>query len=425
MTPFDKDNINKDTFCLLPMMSLYMGPAQEVMPCCVGNWQSPMGKATSKESLIQIYNNDKFRQLRHDLVNGIKNPTCDHCWKFEELHATDRSLRKVTANKYKHLEQEVISRINPDYSLNKIEFNYLDIRFSNICNLKCRSCGGHFSSLWNADEEKLGWDKWQPERKKIMISVGDTDMMDLILEQLPNVKEIYFAGGEPLVQDEHYMVLDRILELGLQHKIEIRYNTNFAKLTHKGKKVTDYWQKFSKVVIGASLDGSHERGEYIRKGLDWATVIQNRKDVMAECPHVNFHISLTLSIMNAYNIVDFHREWVELGLIKPNEFMINLLFGPDCYRISNLPDHHKEKVIKLYEDQMAWLTARFNSGKDIKSDWIVDGYQGAIELIKQDRQPTWVNDWNWRNGAVDRIRDEDFFTVFPEFSDLKDLLNQP
>lgn len=422
MTPFDKNNINKDTFCMLPIMSLYMGPAQEVMPCCVGDWQNPMGKATSKESLIQIYNNDKFKQLRHDLANGIKNSACDHCWKFEELHSTDRSLRKSMNRKFRHIENEVLNRINPDYSLNKIAFHYLDIRFSNICNLKCRSCGGHFSSLWNADEEKLGWDKWEPDRKKIMISVGDTDMMDLILEQLPHVKEIYFAGGEPLVQDEHYMILDRILELGIQDQMEIRYNTNFSKLTHKGKKVTDYWKQFKNVVIGASLDGNHERGEYIRKGLVWKDVIQNRKDVMAECPNVHFHISLTLSIMNAYNIVDFHREWVELGLIQPNEFMINLLFGPDCYRISNLPENHKAQLIKLYEDQIAWLNMKFEEDTSTRSEWILDGYQAAIELLKQDRQPNWASEWNWRNNAVDNLRNEDFFAVFPEFADLKTIL---
>jgi organic radical activating enzyme len=425
MKPFDKNNINKDTFCMLPIMSLYMGPAQEIMPCCVGDWQSPMGKATSKESLIEIYNNDKFKQLRHDLINGIKTPACSHCWKFEDLHATDRSLRRRTLKKYENLEAELIERINPDYSLNKIEFNYLDVRFSNICNLKCRSCGSHFSSLWYADEEKLGWNKWQPDRKKIMISVGETDMMDLILEQLPNVKEIYFAGGEPLIQDEHYLILDKILELGIQDQIEIRYNTNFAKLTHKGKKVTDYWSKFSNVVVGASLDANYERGEYMRKGLVWSEAVQNRKTIMAECPNVQFHISLTLSIMNAYNIVDFHREWVDLGLIEPREFMINLLFGPDSYRISNLPNNHKEKVIKLYEDQITWLTSYIDPSKAVTNAWIIDGYKAAIELIKQDRQPNWTRDWNWRNGAIDRIRNEDFFATFPEYVDLKDMLKMP
>lgn len=417
--------VNTETFCNAPFVSLYAGPDKEIMPCCVADWVNPFGRHTGGESIAKIYNNDAFKQLRKDLVNGVKNKACDYCWKSEKLHSSERSLRKHLELKYRNDAAEALKTMGDDYSLPEVKFKYLDIRFNNTCNLKCRSCGSHFSSMWHADEEKLGWDIPSPngqERIKLKSTVNGSDFLDYILNQLPHVKEIYFAGGEPLIQDEHYKVLDRILELGLQDTIQIRYNTNFTKLTHRGKDVIDYWKQFKSVVVGASLDGSYERGEYIRKNLIWSDVVTNRIRLMQEAPNVTFHISITLSIMNAYNIVDLHQEWITLGYIKPHNLMINLLFGPDCYCLSNLPDNHKAAIRKLYEDHSEWLKAFENGAVNPRPTWEVSGYPAAIELLDQPQKSNWASSWRRRNNQLDKLRSESFFDIFPEYADLKKLL---
>lgn len=415
MPKFDKGHIDQNTFCFFPFAALYMGPDQGVMPCCVTEWGKTLGKASSKESLIQIFNNDQMKSLRRNLVNGVRDSGCATCWKSESLGG--RSMRTNFNKKYEPHLGDIIENIDEDYAVKEVKFLYLDIRFSNICNLKCRSCSSQFSSMWAADEEKLNWNDNNPNRKKIKISVGETDILPYLIEQLPNVKEIYFAGGEPLIQDEHYAILDKIIELGLENQIEIRYNTNFSKLTHRGKDVLAYWKKFPKVTVGASLDGNHDRGEYIRKGLEWTAVVENRKRMLAEVPGAGFHISLTLSIMNAYNVVEFHREWVNLGLIKPYEFMLNLLFNPDHYKLSNLPDNHKDRVITEYQEHIRWLNT-FASGPDDKSmNSIISGFQSAISLLAESQNPRWPSDWINHNQALDNIRNEEFVDVFPEYGD--------
>ena len=175
-----------------------------------------------------------------------------------------------------------------------------------LCNLSCRTCGHIFSSSWYQDQAKLAGPAWK-KANKVLNYAGrfETDAWDQLVDHIEHVEQIYFAGGEPLLMEEHYKILD---ELVRRKKFDVRliYNTNFTHTDLKGRSVFEYWKQFDSVSVGASLDASGEYGEYIRKGTDWAVVEQNRRDMMAICPRVDFYISPTLSIMNA-----MHLPWLE------------------------------------------------------------------------------------------------------------------
>jgi len=418
---------NNSTFCLAPWLALYVGPDTEIVPCCIFDWNNPLGQLKDGSSIHEVINNEKYVNLRKDLYNGVKPKSCDHCWKQEGFYSTDRSMRLNLKRKYGDLTQEVLENTNEDFTLKETKFYFLDIRFSNKCNLKCRTCGSHFSSSWYADEEKLGWRKASVNgqvftNNKLKKSVNE-EFLDFILSQLPHVKEIYFAGGEPLIQDEHYIVLDRLIELGRQNEVEIRYNTNFSNFTYKDKNVLGYWKQFKNVVIGASLDANYERGEYMRKNLVWANAVENRKKLLKECPHIHFHVALTLSIFNAYNVTDFHKEWVELGLIGPQDFMVTPLYDPKPYRIANLPIHHKEAIKERFNNHLEWLESfKFDNG-DLMYKWAIDSFRGVMNYIDTDPLPGWEREFVFRNGSVDNVRGENFFDVFPEYNDLKEKLS--
>ena len=188
---------------------------------------------------------------------------------------------------------------------------YWDVRFSNICNLKCRSCGGIFSSRWYDDDVRLNWNK--PLRPRVMFA-GRTeeDIWTQMEPHIEHMEQIYFAGGEPLIMEEHTRILQKLIATG-NTGVRLIYNTNLTELRYKKQSVLDLWRHFKSVCVAASLDESHDRAAVIRSGTDWAAVEQNIRDLKAQCPHIDFMISPTLSVMNIWRFVEFHRYMVEIG----------------------------------------------------------------------------------------------------------------
>ena len=131
----------------------------------------------------------------------------------------------------------------------------------------------------------------------------ETDMWEQLIPHLDYVEQIYFAGGEPLMMAEHYNILDELERRG-RFDVRLIYNTNFTQVKLKDRTVFDYWKRFKNVAVGASLDDQHGRAEYIRKGTDRHQVIANRAEMIRVCPNVDFYISPTLSLMNAWSLPD-------------------------------------------------------------------------------------------------------------------------
>jgi sulfatase maturation enzyme AslB (radical SAM superfamily) len=226
------------------------------------------------------------------------------------------------------------------------------------------------------------------------------------------VEQIYFAGGEPLLMEEHYRILE---ELVRRKRFDVRliYNTNFTHTELRGRSVFEYWRQFDSVAVGASLDDSGARGEYIRKGTDWAVVEQNRRDMLAVCPRVDFYISPTLSIMNAWHLPDFHRDWVERGLIRAQDLNVNILQDPAHYRIDIAPAEYKEQLLTKFTDHINWL-----KHQDPLQRATV-GFESAVKFMMA-TDNTHLLDTFWRKTyELDDIRKENILTVIPELAALK------
>lgn len=392
----------ENTFCLAPFHSLYVDTTNVIRPCCI-NTLNNITFDQNKDLSVQ-YNSIQMKRLREDLSTGIKHSSCDHCWHAEKVGMP--SLRRGINSRYKKYFDIIKDSIDEDYKVNDINIKYLDIRFNNKCNLKCRTCSPRFSSSWYNDVIKRF--PQIPIEKKL-----DSDVtIDSISEILDTVDDIYFAGGEPLITDQHYEVLDYLINNG-RTNVAISYNTNFSKLLYKNYDVIDYWKQFKYVRVSASLDGNHSKGEYIRKNLSWNKIVENRNRLLQECPSVDFSINCTLSILNAYNITDLHKEWVELKLINPQDFHVNLLFGPSCFRLSNLPEHHKISIKKIYSNHIDWLK------KFSDTDAVIMGYISALSMLEENSEENWKNSFLNEVESYDKIREENFFDIFPEYIDLK------
>ena len=391
------------TFCIYPWIHLHAYPTGEAYPCCHAEMAVGQVGNCRNNTLEQIWTDTPMQQLRQDMLTETPNVACGRCYEQEAngFFSGRKSANKHHGHQIKKLDE------------NPFEMTYWDIRFSNLCNLKCRSCGHIFSSQWYQDQAKLAGGDWK-EQNSVLNYAGrtETDMWEQLEPHLDYVEQIYFAGGEPLLMEEHYRIL---AELVRRKRFDVRliYNTNFTHTELRGRSVFEYWRQFDSVAVGASLDDSGARGEYIRKGTDWAVVEQNRRDMLAVCPRVDFYISPTLSIMNAWHLPDFHRDWVERGLIRAQDLNVNILQDPAHYRIDIAPAEYKEQLLTKFTDHINWL-----KHQDPLQRATV-GFESAVKFMMA-TDNTHLLDTFWRKTyELDDIRRENILTVIPELAALK------
>ena len=397
------------TFCMYPWVHLHAYPTGHAYLCCMTDMEFPVGNCKNN-TMKEIWNDSPMRTVRKAMLTETPVNACNRCY---EQEANGFMSGRLNANKHHGHHIKKVAKTQTDGTFEDFELTYWDIRFSNLCNLSCRSCGHIFSSSWYQDQAKLAGPEWK-KTHKVLNYAGkfETDAWEQLVEHIDHVEQIYFAGGEPLLMDEHYRILD---ELVRRKKFDVRlvYNTNFTHTELKDRSVFEYWKLFDSVAVGASLDDSGSRAEYIRKGTDWAVVERNRRDMMRICPKVDFYISPTLSIMNAWSITDFHRDWVEKGLIKPQDININILQDPPYYRIDIAPTKYKEQLATKFFNHIMWLREQDPLQR------ATNGFESAVKFMMA-TDNTHLIDTFWRKThELDDIRKENMLTVIPELAALK------
>jgi len=154
------------------------------------------------------------------------------------------------------------------------------------------------------------------------------------------------------------------------------------------------------------------RAEYIRKETVWDQTERNRERMLEICPNVDFYVSCTLSILNSFHMPDFHRDWMDKGLINAQDFNINILMNPPHYRIDNLPNNLKEKLVAKYKEHIEYIRPLDGLQR------ATNGYESAINFINQPADEQLLQDFLKLTAQVDAIRDENFKETFPELSEL-------
>jgi MoaA/NifB/PqqE/SkfB family radical SAM enzyme len=406
MTPKQKELLlDSDTFCMMPWLHLHAFPDGRAYPCCFGLDQYPVGDL-NKNSMEEVFNGKDMREMRLNMLSNKPSRQCGKC--YDQEKSGFFSLR-LSSNKHFGHNIGMIDNTQADGSADFV-IKYWDIRFSNLCNFACRSCGTWFSSNWYEDHKKLTGKP--PDHAKIM-RVGRTadDIWNQMLEQFDHVEQFYFAGGEPLIMEEHYKILKELDRRKMYH-VRLIYNTNFSKLTFKDMDVLELWNKFDSVSVGASLDAMGPRAEYMRKGTVWSDIETNRRRMQEVCPQVDFYISATVGLINALHVVDFHRTWSEQGFIKPQDFNFNLLQFPFWQRIDLLPESMKQQVKEKYESHIAWLKPQDHLTRATK------GFESGLDYMM--RRDNFKNVEEFKSGMkkLDDIRNENILETFPELAEL-------
>ena len=400
------------TFCILPWIHMHAFPDGRAYPCCLADMWKPLG-SLRVNTMEHVWNDEPMRTMRTNMLSDEPCQECTKCYELEENGFF--SMRNSFSKDFGHLIY-LTDTTNDDGSLDDFKLRYYDVRFSNLCNFRCRTCGPIFSSNWYNEHIKL-YGKKPDVLGRPMESVEYTgrhkyDMWEQMQPHIDNLEQIYFAGGEPLIMEEHYMILKELVERKLFH-VRLIYNTNFSVLKYKDQDVLDLWKLFDTVSVGASLDDSGARGEYIRKGQVWSETEENRRRMIEVCPNVDFYVSSTVSLYNVMHITDFHRDWVEKGLVRPQDWNINLCQSPDRDRADVLPQTYREQAIKKIEEHLVWLEPLDKISR------ATGGYRGLINFLSQEDNSQHLKTFFKDNDDMDRVREETFEEVFPEYKDLR------
>lgn len=409
-----KDILQSNTFCILPWLHFHAWPDGKVFPCCMSDSTQPLTNVHDSNSLLEMMNSEKFKELRLNMLNNVPSDICKRCYDVELFGTWSLRQSHNTVRGEKNFDSVLAT--NDDGSIDEFKLKYMDIRWSNICNMKCRSCGPSCSSQWAAEHKERHGEEDLKNRfnlKKIVVSNNeDGNLWEKLKPHLLDVEEVYFAGGEALITPEHYKVLDYWIE----HKktdVRITYTTNFSVLKYKNHDVLSYWKRFPNVEIYASLDASGPLAELMRKGTEWDEIEKNAHMIRKEAPMVRFEITPTISIWNLEQFPKFHKDWIEKGLLLKNQEMrLNILTNPWFCSVLILPDFYREKVLASYEEIVNDESYSMNIRNSFKT---VVNTLGSGEENKGG-----IQEFFKYNGELDQVRNEKLLEIIPSLKEVYD-----
>jgi len=394
--------LESKTFCILPWVNQYTTPDNRVNPCCYFI-KDNLGDA-STHSLEEIWNNSKTRQLRLDMLEGKEVDACRGCYVKDQQYKDDTV--RTSYNKDFIREYPRITNTNADGSLNKFELKLLNYKPNNLCNLQCRMCTTEFSSSLHSVETTLGMN---PPIKALMQS--NPTLLDQYSKHLDHLQQVIFEGGEPLMMKETYDFVEK-LDKNNKHNIQLMYITN---MTHRGlgsRDIFDLWRNFKDIIVYASLDGEHDRALYLRPGpYKWNKIVDFRKTMKKLRPDIFFCVQSTITILNALHMPDFHRSWVEQGLIDANQWVVNTLTNRQYLRVTTAPDYLKDLIRVKFKKHLEWLRPLDQYGKS------TTGYIAMLHAM--DSNEPFDADLFWKEiEQRDRIHNANLLDSFPELVDL-------
>jgi hypothetical protein len=320
------------TLCLAPWTHTYLSPQTERRMCCASrepaqNFEQYIDTASGTGKYIPLtleehWNGKHMKSVRRRMMAGETLPECAVC--NEQLLNTD-VYRSYFNRMFGHKQDEIWLTTEADGTTTMKPISW-DYRFSNLCNFKCRMCGDMLSSSWESEQRinnMIDWsnskNNWmKPAVREEISKFQDTqieqEFSDAVEEH--RVEEVYWVGGEPLMYEQHWRYMKRIVELGDGPRVYARYNTNLSRVDYRGINLyRDVLAHLRDWQICASLDGTGPTGEYIRTGLDYISWLENFKQGLEYAKNRRqMRIDFTLTLPGLFEVENITRLADELGV---------------------------------------------------------------------------------------------------------------
>ena len=338
------------SFCVLPWMHLATHPIGVVTPCCISDMTDGASDAIHedgermfllKDKLPSITNSVKFNKIRKQMLENIEPSVCRNCYFYEKNNVG--SKRSASNIQYQKYIDECFANTNPDGSLKKIDYRYIELRLGAVCNLKCVSCNSYSSSKWNEDTTAFYHTKFRKLYPNV--NLGEPDMQwyrstkfyDELFLYCDKLEEIWINGGEPTLIKEHGYFLQKFIDEGRSKNISLHYSLNVTQFPDKFIKL---WKEFSSVKIHLSIDDFGDRNEYIRYPSKWALIFKNLGKIHQYNHIFNLTVLQTVSLLNICNIAEFGLFTKKINM----KWDMNFVHYPNHLQVKHLPEELKAKV---------------------------------------------------------------------------------
>jgi len=441
------------TFCVLPWIHFATRPNGDMRLCCSANASGAGENHTvglvknergvpanfGRETPMSAWNNEYMKDVRLTMLEGKIPASCSKCIAEESKGVASKRIWETGSWMEDGIDVEELIRQTEEDGTIPERLVYLDLRLGHTCNLKCVMCSPHDSSQWVADHKKI-YPLFQATELKTQMHWDrkefnnfwheNPDFWKEMYAQIPNLKQVYFAGGEPLMIREHKWFLEEIIRQGYADKILIRYNTNGLLVDDD---IIDLWKQFKKVKVGFSIDAVGDRNYYIRYPSDWATIERNLHKLDNTPDNIQVSIATAIQILNIKHLADFARWKITqnfkkvnlentVGGIQAGGGIVNmhLLYIPTFLSIRLLPKTDKQEVRQSFADLADWLYTNYRQDDDF---WKNNPYgwkrwQAILDFMDAEDHTAQLPAFKEYIETLQPLRNIEFVKVFPELAHL-------
>ena len=430
------------TFCPLPWIHLATRPNGDVRVCCTAN-ASGASDVDSKEvglvtqngsimnlrdhSIEEVWNSEHMKTTRLQMLNNQIPTSCTKCFEEESNGIVSKRQWESVVWKERLNVESIVAETADDGSL-PVSIPYFDLRLGNLCQLKCIMCSPHDSSAWIKDWKlqypkykaiELQQDQIWDDRNRDYTWYQKGSFLDTMKDQAQYIKELYFAGGEPLLIPEHYKILEFMVETGNAANCVLRYNSNGLELPDK---LFELWKHFKQVKFNFSIDALGTRNDYIRYPSKWNDVVANLERLDNTPDNIIVNIACAVQVLNILTISELihwkdSKNFKKINLPPYGAGLIgtHLVYLPSYLNVRVLPKHLKDKVVK----QIDYFCSRKSSDREFMTNpYGAKRWQGLAQYML-------AEDWSNKLPVLkdyltvtDQQRGTDFNKTFPELKDL-------
>jgi Zn/Cd-binding protein ZinT len=456
------------TFCILPWVHLSTRPDGSMRVCCTAN-ASSVGPTNDKEhggmigvlkdeegkpsnlnvsDFLSSWNSTYMKNVRMQMLSGEEPPSCSKCYKEERAgHNSKRQWETRYWSQRVNVE-ELINDTKEDGSVPP-KLSYIDLRFGTKCQLACVMCSPHDSSGWIKDwqsvyptlenqtlKETFQWNnKGSVNGSSYNWHKNNPVFWQQFYEQIPHMQQLYFAGGESLIIEEHYEILEECIRQGHAKNLEIRYNSNGVEWRDD---LFDLWKEFKLVRFHYSVDSIHGMNEYIRYPSKWSRTAEVFKILDNETSNnVEVTVACAVQALNIYYIPEFLKWKLTQGFKKINMWPFgagginyHFVYHPPHLNVKVLPKWFKEKCRQHYEEFYPWWEENWelgipswHKGKVTKEQWRsasygIDRLDGMLKFMESEDWSQRLPEMKEYLEKLDAHRNISFYETFPEMKDI-------
>lgn len=382
-----KKILTNKSFCVLPWTGFELEPNGNVKNCIISTAQ--LGNI-EEQDIKSILSGEENLKIKQQMLEDKKPKNCGGCYWQEQDR---KNLSSISSRLYYTKELGSIVDTSLYDRIDNFSLHHVDLRWTNHCNQACVYCGPEYSSKWAQELEREVKSPME-SRKKVK---------DFVFENIKKLKNIYLAGGEPLLMNENREFLQLLLKQN--PLVNIRVNTNLSS-TKTG--VFDLLCKFKNVHWTVSVETIEKEYEYVRYHGSWNDFLQNLKQIQKLNHKITFNmLYFILNYKSIFSTVDFFKE---MGFHE-NSFIIGPLYNPKYLNILNLP-----------KNILAELKNKFSSEIVLRSHYLQNSYENILKYISS---ASWNKDISYFQEHIkilDTRRKQSAQAVFPElFKELENV----